>query len=126
MKITLKQLKSKWNAARIEKIKNFGFIITSPEFLKANKDEKWLEIIDAVWGNEHGELVEQRNAIAEASHIFVSQICDIAADEYLQVQKLIKFKNIFLLSFENDEKFFEQSLLMLKPYFKSVDVIKKA
>ena len=67
-------------------IKRRGLTIGSGSFLKPGRH---LEEIDAVWGDDHDGLVQKRNRLREqhkvAKHIFISQICDVAVEEYATV-----------------------------------------
>src|SRR5271157_230908 len=114
MKITLSHLKKGWNSARLNKIKEVGFVIGSDEFLNEPYDILALYCIDAIWSEDHDGSVEKRNIArtknALFKHIFISEICDVAVEEYATVCKLLKVKTICLLG---NKKFIQISKKLL-------------
>ena len=119
MKITLSHLKKGWNSARLKKIKEVGFVIGSDTFLNRPYHILALYCIDAIWSDDHDGSVEKRNIARKSKryglifkHIFISEICGVAVEEYATVCKLLKVKTIFLLG---DKKFTERSRKLLSP-----------
>ena len=112
MKITIKHLKTGWNPKRMKSIKTRGLTIGSGSLLKPGRH---LEEIDAVWGKDHDGLVQKRNQLREqhkvARHIFVSQICDVAVEEYATVLKLLGTNRINIMG--TSLKFIEDSKNLL-------------
>lgn len=113
MKITLPYLKKAWDKARISKIKKAGeFWVGSEKMLDSPGTLHLLPRLDAVWSTNHDRAVKKRNDLRErcyAKHIFISQICDVAVEEYETVCRLLKINRIAFVSFEGDKKFFSLS-----------------
>jgi hypothetical protein len=116
MKITLTHLKKGWNSTRLKKIKEIGFVIGSDKFLNQPYHVLALYCIDAIWSDDHDGSVEKRNNARKGTlgeffkHVFISEICDVAVEEYATVCKLLKVKTIFLLG---DKEFTKKSRKLL-------------
>jgi hypothetical protein len=105
MKITLSHLKKLWDDYRIKRIKqNQAFFVCSEKVL-ACKKRNIIKHIDAVWSDDHDGTVKKRNEFRRLKHMFVSQICDVAAEEYATVCKILKLKGIVLVAYNDEIKY---------------------
>ena len=111
IKITLKYLKTRWDDDRIKNIKKSSFIIGFDKILLSKKlcppsVTPYSILVDAILTDKHATMVKKRDKTAGASHLFVSQFCDVAAKEYNLVCKILKAKKI---TFVGDEKFLRKT-----------------
>jgi len=111
MKITMKHLKRLWDSARLARIRNGIFHVCSDGVLSKKSDD--LHFVDAVWSENHDATVQLRNATENAKHIFVSEICDVAVEEYATVCRLLRVQKIVLVGLKREQKFFKVSERML-------------
>lgn len=126
MEITLEYLKTAWSEKRIQKIKEIGFVIASDSFLKPIFSHVFMDmnlkhvketvgtcvidLIDAIWTDEHDKVLETKRSKNMFRHIFISEICDVAVGEYATVCELLQVKTIFVLG---DAEFINRSKELL-------------
>jgi len=117
MIITLSHLKKLWNSERIKKIKtNKAFSVASERVLDYKKRDGIIKYVDAVWSDDHDGTVEKRNRCKRLKHMFVSQICDVAVEEYATVCKILKLQGIVLVAYENEIKYILRCEKLLHKY----------
>jgi hypothetical protein len=106
MEITLDHLKKLWDDERIKKIRaQHSFMVASERVLDYKKRDNLIFCLDAVWSDNHDELVEKRNSSRRFKHIFVSQICDVACEEYKTVCQILDLKGIILVAYEGEYEY---------------------
>ena len=91
MNITLKHLKTAWSPSRIKKIKEFGFVICD-QFHLFNANN--LSLVDACICKQFKETLEYKRSRKDISHIFISEWCRLAIEEYEQVCEILIPKSI--------------------------------
>ena len=101
MIITIKHLKTAWNIQRINKIKNFGFVICDEFHLRNAKN---LALVDACISKNFKETLDYRRSKKDISHIFISEWCKLAIDEYEQVIKLLDPKSVTYIGSETYDR----------------------
>lgn len=123
MDITLDYLKKLWNEKRIERIQKEGMHLSSGIIFFKQHSEIWPEI-DAVWESRNlfevaiNRRKRQRKKYGGCQHIFISEICDIAVEEYLQVAEIIGNNKITLYIESYQSYFLSMSRKYLKEHFK--------
>lgn len=113
MIITLPYLKKAWDKKRLATIRKGLFYIGSHKMLLA-KNREMAEAVSAVWSDDHDHSIRIRTKNG-LKHIFISQICDVAVEEYKTVCQLLKVRAIVLVSDMCDKDFFSRSRKLLKP-----------
>jgi hypothetical protein len=118
MRITLNHLKKAWNDNRLKKIHTEAFAIGSDKLFNLKISGVVQNLIDAIWSDDHDRAVAKRNKFRQEycqfKHVFISEICDVAVDEYKTVCNLLRVKNILLVGLKRDKKFFRVSRKLLK------------
>ena len=104
MNITYDYLTLKWDPERIEKIRSEGMHLCSSNILVEKYVDTW-PIIDAVWDDDFNLALKRMREYEGCKHIFVSEICDIAVAEYLQVANIMNNKTINIYATHNDSEF---------------------
>ena len=113
MRITLKHLKTRWNKTRLKRMRHGIFFVGSDKILNKNSNCN-LFSIDAVWSKNHDLTIQKRDNNKDAKHIFISEICDTAVEEYKTVCKLLKIRIIVIVGVEIEKEFFDMSKKLLK------------
>lgn len=70
-----------------------------------------LHVVDAVWSHNHDAAVILRDRNPKAGHIFISEMCDVAVEEYATVCRLLKVKHIIVIG--TTHKFLTESKKLL-------------
>ncbi len=122
MEITLKYLKKAWSQKRINNIRHEGLTIGTGDMLLKKYSIIWGDL-DCVWDIDFKKTLRRRNCHKKngTEHIFVSEMCDIATQEYKQVQEIIGFSSIRLIIPVNS-KVLHYSLKELLPKFTCIDI----
>ena len=114
MKITLKHLKKRWDKDHLADIKMAGRLVIGSDRIFGLSDAV-TTFIDAVWSEDHDGAVEKRDSNKERfKHIFISEMCKVAVEEYDTVCHLLGLSKILLLSVQGDVDFFLKSEELLK------------
>ena len=122
MDITLDYLKKLWDEKRIERIRKDGMHLSSGTIFFKKYSEIWAEI-DAIWASSNlfevaiSRRKRQRKKYGGCQHIFISEICDIAVEEYLQVAEIIGNNKITLYIESYQSHFLKMSREMLSKKF---------
>lgn len=96
MKITLKYLKTAWSPSRIKKIKEFGFVICD-EFHLRNATN--MSLVDACIAKSFNETLKYKRSRKDIPHIFISEWCRLAIEEYEQVCSLLNPASITYIGY---------------------------
>lgn len=122
MNITLDYLKKLWDDKRIARIRKEGMHLGPSELFFKKYSHIWPEI-DAVWANSYGfeqaisRRKRQRKKYGGCNHIFISEICSIAVDEYLQVAEIMGNNKITLYIEGYNGYFLSASQKFLRDHF---------
>jgi hypothetical protein len=118
MKITLAHLKTRWDNDRIKAIKKTKTLIIGSEKVISSETNIYIShVISTIWSKNHDRAVRKRNEHKYFKHVFISQICDVAVEEYKTVCEFFGIKKIMLVG---DKRFINQSKKMLKPLNKEM------
>lgn len=110
MKITLSHLRKGWDQKRLRKIiKSKQFVLGQDKVLDINNSLITYNI-DAIWSEDFNKTLEKKRSKKIFKHIFISEICDIAVEEYATVCKLLKIEAIRLYG---DKRFVDKSKKLL-------------
>ena len=127
MVIKLGHLKEVWSDDKIKYIQNYGFCIANESFLGPRFSDVCLDFdkrvvsrvigspavsyVNAVWTDRPDKALEKQKEHSEYKHIFISEICDVAVEEYATVCSLLAIKKIFIMT--DDKEFYKRSEKLL-------------
>jgi len=103
MNITKEYLSTRWTTSRMRKIALLGLFIGCDTLLnKKYIDLHWSPLCDVIWTNQHDKITKKRDRCIEAKHIFVSQICDKAVEEFRIVCDILEVKRLIIIGTSNN------------------------
>jgi len=122
MDITLDYLKKLWDDKRIARIKKEGMHLADSTIFFKKYSDIWPEI-DAVWTGSgmFEQAISRRRRVKKkydgCHHIFISEICNIAVEEYRQVANIMGTNKITLYIERYSGHWLGMSQKMLREHF---------
>lgn len=120
MKITLTHLKKRWSKNHLKDIKRIKRLVIGSDKV-FNCSDLITTFVDAVWSNDYDVSVKKRDSNKRFKHIFISEMCKTAAEEYKTVCDLLGIEKILLVSVD-DKEFYNKSKELLKPLNLNIDI----